>query len=65
MIQTEYPREFTEDQLLSAYKAQADQGWTGDVGRSAAAMTLLGHQAPCDQVEALAARIQKALDGRG
>lgn len=65
-VQPEYaPRAFTVDELRHAYKAQVDRGWDGDVGRTAAAMALVGSQAPDDLVDHVAGRILAAVGGRG
>jgi hypothetical protein len=68
MIQTEYPMpraSFTADQLCAAYDEQAKRGWDGDLGRAAAAMALVGHQAPCELVDHVAGMIRQALEERG
>ena len=63
-VQPETPphMSFTADQLCHAYKAQVDAGWSGDVGRTAAAMTLIGSQAPDDAVDHVAGMIRQAME---
>ena len=53
---------FTVDQLRQAYRAQAEAGWDGEVGRTAAAMTLIGAQAPDDAVDHVAGMIRQAME---
>ena len=53
---------FTVDQLRHAYQAQVDAGWDGEVGRTAAAMTLIGSQAPDDAVDHVAGMIRQAME---
>lgn len=53
---------FTREQLREAYAFQVRQGYTGDMGRTAAAMKLLSSDATDDQVEKLAAEIGRAVE---
>ena len=62
MLDTPPMYSFTEAQLRAAYRTQVDAGWTGDVGRTAAAMTLIGCQAPDDAVEHIAGMIRQAVE---
>lgn len=53
---------FIPEQLREAYAFQARQGYTGDMGRTAAAMKLAGDEADDDQIEHLAQLIRLAMD---
>lgn len=53
---------FTPEQLREVYAFQVRQGYTGDMGRTAAAMKLLGPDATDDQVEQLAAEIGRVVE---
>lgn len=63
-VQPDTPPFYTVDQLCAAYKAQVDRGWDGDVGRTAAAMTLVGPQAPDEAVDHVASMIRQAWEER-
>ncbi|RMC37521.1 hypothetical protein [Paracoccus alkanivorans] len=58
-------RTFTREQLRGAYAFQVRQGYTGDMGRTAAAMKLLGSDATDDQIEQLATEIGRAVEAEG
>ena len=56
---------FTAKQLREAYAFQARQGYTGDMGRTAAAMKLAGEDADDELVEHIAQLIASAIESSG